>query len=497
MKKVGIIAFLQESNTFVSQPTLLEHFQQDLLLKGGYVRDQLAAAHHEVGGFFAGLEEEQLLAAPLCALRAVPHGAMTAGTLDGLLGWMFACLGAVGPLDGLLVAAHGATVSSGPADVDGYWLGKLREKMGADFPIVSTLDPHANLSAKMVAATDALVAYQTNPHVDQRQRGILAAKILARAVRGECRPTQAAAFPPLAINIEKQLTEEEPCRGIFELARQMEERNDVLSASVILGFPYADVAEMGSSVVVVTDNNPPLAAKLANELGQALWDRREDFVGTFIDPATAIREALTREPPVCLLDMGDNAGGGSPADGTLLAHLLIDQQIADCFVCLYDPVAVQTAESAGVGQKVRLAMGGKTDALHGPPISSVVEVLSLHDGKFTESQPRHGGGTVFNQGRTAIVKTETGLTVMLTSRRQPPFSLSQLTQFGLQPERFRLIVAKGVHAPVAAYRDVCRSFLRVNTPGVTVADMRLLPYQHRRKPMFPFEPDTVWAPEST
>ncbi len=491
--RIGIIAFLQESNTFVSEATTLNHFEEDLLAEGEAVHERLAAAHHEVGGFFAGLEEERLEAVPLFAARAVPHGTMTDDTLEALLSRMFDCLNAAGPLDGLLLAAHGATVSQSVPDVDGYWLGKIRETVGSKTPIVATLDPHANLSPKMVAATDALVAYQTNPHLDQRQRGREAAKILAAAVRGEARPTGAASFPPLAINIERQLTDEEPCRGVFQKAKKLAEREDVLSASVILGFPYADVAEMGSSAVVVTNDNPELVRRLAEELGQMLWERREDFVGTFIDPQDAIQEALAREPPVCLLDMGDNAGGGSPADGTILAHLLIEQR-ANGFVCLYDPAAAQAAEQTGVGRRSRLEMGGKTDDLHGPPISAEVEVLSLHDGLFTESRPRHGGSSRFDQGRTAIVRTDSGLTIMLTSRRQPPFSLSQLTQFGLKPESFRVIVAKGVHAPVAAYREVCRSFIRVNTPGVTAADMRLLPYQHRRRPMFPFEPDTQWSP---
>lgn len=492
--RIGIIALLQESNTFVSQPTFFKHFEEDLLAEGEAVRERLASAHHEVGGFFQGLEEEQLDAVPIFAARAVPHGTMTQDTLSKLLDRMFAGLKQAGRLDGLLLAAHGATVSDGPADVDGYWLSRIRETVGQDFPLVATLDPHANLSEQMVAATDALVAYQTNPHIDQRQRGTLAAKILARTVRGECRPTQAAAFPPLAINIEKQLTEEEPCKGHFQKARQIGAQPGVLSASVILGFPYADVPEMGSSVVVVTDSNPQLATQLANELGQDLWDHREDFVGTFIDPKEAIQLAQKRKPPVCLLDMGDNAGGGSPADGTVLAHHLIDEQIADSFVCLYDPVAVQTAEQAGVGKRIHLAMGGKTDDLHGLPISVEVEILSFHDGQFTETKPRHGGATRFDQGRTAIVKTDSGLTVMLTSRRQPPFSLSQLTQFGIKPQTFRIIVAKGVHAPIAAYREVCNTFIRVNTPGVTTADMRQLTYHRRRKPMFPFEPDTVWSP---
>ena len=493
--RIGIIALLQESNTFVSDATTIEHFEQDLLVEGEAVRERLESAHHEVGGFFAGLKEENLEAVPLFAARAVPHGVMTDQTLPALIARMLNRLNESGPLDGLLVAAHGATVSRSIRDVDGYWLGKLRETLGPDVPIVSTLDPHANLSPGMVAATDALVAYQTNPHIDQRQRGIEAARILGAAVRGECRPTQAAAFPPLAINIEKQLTEEEPCLGVFRLAKQMAERPGVLSASVILGFPYADVPEMGTSAVVVTDNNPALAQELAGELGRALWEKREEFVGTFIDPEEAVRIALTREPPVCLLDMGDNAGGGSPADCTVLAHHLIEQKIADAFVCLYDPAAVQAAEAAGIGRRVSLVMGGRTDDLHGSPISCEVEILSLHEGRFTETQPRHGGGMNFDQGRTAIVKTETGLTVMLTSRRQPPFSLSQLTQLGLDPAAFRILIAKGVHAPVAAYREVCRSFLRVNTPGVTAADMRQLPYHHRRKPMFPFEPNTVWSPE--
>jgi len=51
--------------------------------------------------------------------------------------------------------------------------------------------------------------------------------------------------------------------------------------------------------------------------------------------------------------------------------------------------------------------------------------------------------------------------------------------------------AKGVNAPIAAYAPVCPSMVRVNTMGVTVADMTMLPYKNRRKPMFPFEKNTM------
>jgi microcystin degradation protein MlrC len=97
-----------------------------------------------------------------------------------------------------------------------------------------------------------------------------------------------------------------------------------------------------------------------------------------------------------------------------------------------------------------------------------------------------------DQGPTAVIRTDYGLTIMLTSRRMPPFSLKQLTAQGLIPADFQLLVAKGVNAPVAAYKEVCKHFIRVNTPGCTTADIEQLHYQHRRKPMFPWERDFEW-----
>jgi microcystin degradation protein MlrC len=116
-------------------------------------------------------------------------------------------------------------------------------------------------------------------------------------------------------------------------------------------------------------------------------------------------------------------------------------------------------------------------------------VVGLYDGQFEEPQPRHGGFTKLNQGPTAVIRTDYGLTIMLTSRRMPPFSLRQLTAHGVLPEQHHLLVAKGVNAPVAAYKEVCKNFIRVNTPGVTTADIEKLEYRNRRRPMFPWERD--------
>jgi len=490
--RVGIIALLHESNTFIAQPTTLEHFRANTLLTGAAVRRRFAQTHHEVGGFFEGLEGAGLEAVPIFAARAVPYGTITAEAFAALLDVLFEQLDTVGPLDGILVAPHGATVSQAHPDADGYWLSELRRRVGHRLPIIGTLDAHANLSRQMVAATDALIAYRTNPHLDQRTRGLEAATLMALTLRGEIRPTQAAAFPPLAINIERQLTSDPQWAPLYELADQILQQPEVVSNSLLLGFPYADVAEMGAAAIVVTHGQPELAEQLASRLGQCLWDHRRDFVGQFVSISAALDRAALLAGPICLLDMGDNVGGGSPGDGTHLAQAIQQRRLPHAFVCLYDPPAVQRAAAAGIGARLTMQLGGQTDRLHGEPLTGGFTVLGLYSGKFVEPEPRHGGFTECNQGPTAVVRGEHDLTVMLTSQRMPPFSLQQLVSCGLDPRRFHLLVAKGVHAPVAAYQPICRHLIRVNTPGCTTAEMAQLDFRNRRRPMFPFEPETVW-----
>jgi microcystin degradation protein MlrC len=487
--RVGIIALLQESNTFIAEPTTLGHFEQDLLVEGEEVRARLAAAHHEVGGFFAGLAEEGVEAVPIFAARALPFGIVSAAAFGELINRMDAALDRAGPLDGLLVAPHGATVSADFPDADGYWLTRLRRLLGPATPIIGTLDLHANVSPATVAACDALIAYRTNPHLDQRQRGIDAARLMARTLRGETRPTMAAAFLPLAVNIERQLTAEPPCRTVYDYADAMLKRPGVLSNSVVLGFPYADVPEMGASALVVTNGDEKLAQDMVADLAEFWWQRREEFVGRLISIEQALEQASKLDGTIGLLDMGDNVGGGSPADGTELAHALHRHaQLAPAFVCLYDPEAVRQAAAAGAGAHIRLRVGGKTDDRHGSPFEADIRVRGVYDGRFEETQPRHGGFLKFDQGLTAVVETAEGLIVMLTSRRMVPFSIQQLISCDLVPANFRVLVAKGVHAPVAAYAPVCRHLIRVDTPGVTSANLGRLEYRHRRRPMFPFEP---------
>jgi microcystin degradation protein MlrC len=487
--RVGILGIQHESNTFIATPTSMEDFRRKTLLHGGEVRQKFSGGHHEISGYFEGLADERIDAVPIFVAGATPSGVITGETLAALLEMLWAELDRAGRLDGILAAVHGAAVSETERDMDGHWLTLLRQRVGGTLPIVNTLDPHANLSQRMVEACNASIAYRTNPHLDQRQRGVEAATLMARTLRGEVRPVQAAAMPPVAINIERQLTSAYPCSELFQDAESKGQTPRVLAVSVMLGFPYADVAEMGSAFIAVADGDRALAQRTVDELSTFLINRRDLFVGQMIGVDAALILAMQHPQPVCLLDMGDNVGGGSPGDGTVLAHALHRAGIGPSFVCMYDPQAVLQVmrEGAGVGTKLDITVGGKTDDRHGSPLNLAVTVRGVYDGKFTEPEARHGGMTTHDMGNTAVVESDRGLTIMLTCRRVFPVSLNQLTSCGLDPKSFRVIVAKGVHAPVGAYKAVCPTMIRVNTPGVTTADMTQLDYHHRRRPLFPFE----------
>ncbi|HIK57497.1 MAG TPA: M81 family peptidase, partial [Nitrospinaceae bacterium] len=316
---------------------------------------------------------------------------------------------------------------------------------------------------------------------------------MVKMLRGEINPCQKAVFPPFIMNIEKQCTTETPCKELYELTEKLRERDGILSISILQGFPYADVSEMGSALLAISDGDDGSAEKVLEELSEKLWNSRSQFDGAGVDLETAMESMKKITGRTCLLDMGDNVGGGSPADGTLLAKALITHMVEHSFVCLYDPYATELACSAGIGQSVMLQIGGKTDSNHGPPITAEVKVHGIYSGKFEEKQPRHGGFSSFDQGKTAVVKNNSGLTVMLTTKRMAPFSLEQLYSCGLNPEEFDVIVAKGVNSPLGAYQEVCSHFIRVDTPGVTSANLDYFDYKFRRRPMYPFEKDFDWC----
>ena len=488
MATIAIGGIMHESNTFSNVPTDRAAFESGRLIFGNDLLDIWGEAHHEVGGFIEGASVYDWDLHPTLMAAATPAGRVTDTFFNEIITELIQRVQSIPNLDGVLLALHGAMVVESYPDGDGEVLRRMRHALGADFPIVSTLDHHTNVSEQMVAESTALVIYKTNPHIDQRQRGLQAAEILMRTVHGEIKPTQALAKPQMIFNILHQYTNVEPMHPILQEAAQLETKSNVLAANIAAGYPYADVHEIGPAAVVVTDNNPQLAQAEAERLSEMLWNVHHQLDINLPDAAAAVAQAMKSEAhPVILVEMGDNIGGGSPGDSTFILSELVRQK-ADGFVCiLYAPQEVEVCIRAGVRGEVNLTVGGKSDDLHGSPVPIYGHVRLIHDGYYEETEPRHGGQRYQDQGVTAVVEIEEKNQIVLTSKRQVPFSLHQLYSLGIDPQQMKHIVVKAAIAYRAAYEPIAGKIIEVDTPGLTAVNPLHFTYQNVRRPIFPLD----------
>ncbi len=486
MTTIAIGGIMHESNTFSDTPTDYVAFSHTF---AGNIIKVWGESHHEIGGFIQGSTDYNYTVYPTVMASATPAGRVTDDAFDRLTGMLIQHLKSVPECDGVLLALHGAMVAESYGDGDGEVLRRLRDALGRDLPIVVTLDQHANVSEQMVAESTALVTYKTTPHVDQRQRGLQAAELMMRILKNGVTPTQALAKPPMLLNIRYHVTGAEPMRSILDAAKQVEQAPNILVTNVAVGYPYADVSEAGPSFVVVTDNNPQRAQAEAAQLSDMLWVSRGQLTLDLPDAAQAVQQAISldsSQQPVILVEMGDNIGGGSPGDSTFILAELLRQGASRFVVVVYDPEGVQNCIQAGVGGAVSLEVGGKTDNRHGDPVTINGSVHLIHDGQYIETEPRHGGARYHNQGLTTVIAIEDAL-VVLTSRRQPPFSLQQLYSLGIDPTSMRMIVVKAAVAYRAAYEPIAGNIIEVDTPGLTAVNPLHFEYHNVRRPLFPLD----------
>jgi microcystin degradation protein MlrC len=485
--RIAIAGFMHESNTFNPTVTDRAAFEAQSLVFGADLIDEWRDAHHEVGGFLEAAKVEGFEPVPIVMAWATPSGPVADSVFEEVTGHIIQGIQRHRP-DGLLLALHGAMVAKSYPDADGEVLARLRHALGPTFPIVLTLDLHGNLSSRLIEQCQAAVAYRTYPHVDQRECGRRAASLLVRLLRKEIQPRMALAKPAAIINIMAQDTSCEPMKGLMNAARNLEKQSGILSASVLPGFAYADVPQMGPSVIVVADGDIELARREADRLANEIWKARSQFSCQLPDAATAVSLALKADHrPVILVDTGDNVGGGSAGDGTVLLSEMLRQGATDGVVCLYAPAEVQLCATAGVGAEVTLRVGGKVDRLHGDPVVVTGRVRLLHDGAYVESEPRHGGRRSNFMGPTGLVEIQGRNLLVLNSLRHPPFSLGQLTCLGIEPQRQRILVAKAAIAYKAAYAPIAGTIIEVDTPGLTAVNPARFTYCNIRRPMFPLD----------
>ena len=236
--------------------------------------------------------------------------------------------------------------------------------MGAEIPIVATLDLHAHVSDRMVQAANALVAWETYPHRDAFTTGRRGARMLLGTLGGEFRPTMALSKAPVVVGGVLGGTEgDTPFADVMRLAKSFEERPEVLSTSALMVHPYLDLPDLGGGGIVITNNDFETASELARRLAEYYWTRRFDLEVDVRSPEEAIRQGEEIVGgPVLLAETADCCGGGAAGDSVATLKALLE---TDCegmaLAPVVDPVAAAACHRAGEGSQVTVKVGHALD----------------------------------------------------------------------------------------------------------------------------------------
>ena len=460
--------FYGETNTFSPLLTGRDGFVPMALAERGTPSFAAAFAPvHEAGGEVVGHFNR----------AALPGGTVIRSAYESLRDELLEELASLAPVDLVVLNLHGAMVADGCFDCEGDVLERVRALIGPATPIVAALDPHAHLSKAMMSNADILLAYREYPHTDEAETFAQAVRLGVAAAARRIQPRMCAV--PCG-QIAEYHTTREPMRGIVAAMRSWEARGGVLAVSLIHGFPWGDVPDMGSQALVVTDGEPALARELAVELAGRIRAVR----GRTAHEVLPFEEALTRAQslpgPVLVADVSDNPGGGAPGDSTFLLRSLLARGTPAAVGPLWDPLAVRLAQYAGAGARVRLRVGGKTAISSGQPVDVDAVVI--------ESVPRLRtdgvGGYEVDYGPSVSLRIGK-LELVLTTEREQAMNPAMFAALGIRLEDKQVIVVKSAQHFRAGYGPIAARVLHASSPGALNLDFASIPYRFADRRLWP------------
>ncbi|GAB2601205.1 M81 family metallopeptidase [Pseudactinotalea suaedae] len=478
--RIAVGGIYHETNTFAVGSTGLDGFAAYQHFVGEDLR-RMAGTRSETGGFLTALERAAATVVPTAYAAAVPSATVTHADYEVLRDAILTRIAAT-PVDGVLLTLHGAMVTDGSGDPDGDLVQAVRELVGPDVPIAVTIDLHANVSDAMASGVQALVAYDTYPHIDMYERGQEAADLLLGVLRtGQPRSIVHRKLPFMTAP-GMQATDGDPMRDLISLAHRIE-REGELQVSLAPGFSYADVDATGFSVIV-SGADQAAVAEAGATMAAAVDAAKERFVYEALSVAEACDLARGDENrPVILVDAADNIGGGAPGDGTAILEQWLTDGGTGLVVTIADPESVERAIAVGPGASVQLELGAKTDDAHGTPVSVEATVLRVTDGRYRQLGTYNRGYEV-SMGRTVVLDVA-GNTVVVSELKAMPFDAQQLISQGIEPAEADAIVVKSAIAWRAAYGDVAGTVLEVDTPGICTSRLDRLSWSPARAAMLP------------
>ena len=480
--RIAVGGFLHESHSFAPRPTGWAEFVQPgglpPLRSGPAMLDTVRGTSVAAAGALAEAATAGATVVPLTWCFANPAGSVEDQAFERIAALI--CAGLVdalerGPLDGVYLDLHGAAMADSFPDAEGELLRRVRDVLGT-VPVTVSLDPHANLTAAMVDRCDAAVPYRTYPHVDMREAGAGAVRLLLHRIGAG---PFARAYRQLDywMPITSQCTLVEPMRGVMAERARIASRPGVIELAWCFGFPYADFPGCGPALAAYADTREA-ADQAADDFLAYLQGQELEFGSEILSARDAVTAAMG-EPrgPVVIADTQDNPGGGGHGDTTGLLSELVRQGARGAVVCLInDAESAGRCHDAGQGGTVRLSLGGKSD---GVPLPVEATVLMLTDGQFTLTGPM-GGGNPANLGPMALIEVAPGIRVVVASRKMQALDQAILRHVGIEPAACPIIALKSSVHFRADFGPLASRVIVAAAPGPVAADPASLPFRHLR-----------------
>ena len=482
--RIAIGGFLHESHSFAPRPTAYADFVQPGgfpgLCRGPALLPAVRGCANAVAGAIAAAEAAGAVLVPLAWCIANPAGPVQDAAFERIAALICAELSAAldaGPLDGVYLDLHGAALAEGFPDAEGELLRRVRRIVGA-VPVTASLDPHANLTLQMVEESDALAPYLTYPHVDMRDAGVRAMRLLLDRIARGAPYAKAFRQGDFWIPITSQCTLVDPMAAVMAERAAILARTGAAELAWCFAFPYADFPGCGPALAAYAATQAA-ADDAADTLLAAVHAREGGFRMDVVPAGEAVAAAIRAAGPggpVVIADTQDNPGGGGHGDTTGLLRELLAQGASGAVVCLInDADSAAACHAAGEGATVTLSLGGKSD---GVPLAVTAEVLRLTDGRFTLTGPMAAGNPA-NLGPCAVVGVD-GVRVLVVSRKMQAYDQAIPRHAGIEPAEASILVLKSSVHFRADFGPMARQVIVAAAPGPVVADPATLPFRHLR-----------------
>ncbi|MCR0981308.1 M81 family metallopeptidase [Roseomonas populi] len=482
--RIAIGGFQHESHSFAPVPTRWDDFLNPggwpVPQRGATLLDGLRNTGVPAAGAIQAAERSGIEIVPLAWAFANPAGPVQAEAFERVTAFIVSELSdalARAPLDGIYLDLHGAMVAEEFPDAEGELLRRVRALAGPDVPIACSLDPHCNLTAAMVERADALAPYRTYPHIDMKQAGARAIRLLVERMRRGRPFARAYRQVDFWLPITSQCTLVPPMSEVYAERERIATRHGVSELAFCFGFPYADFPGCGMAVAAFASDQA--AADAAADEFLALLNRRErDFAGEILPADRAVAEAIrvNASRPVIIADTQDNPGGGGHGDTTGLLAELVRQNARKAVVgSINDPESAAACHRAGEGATVSLKLGGRSD---GAPLEVTARVLRLSNGRFTCTGAMAGGNPA-DLGPSALVAIG-GVRAIVTSRKMQAYDLALFRHIGVEPAQEGIVVVKSSVHFRADFQPIAERVIVAAAPGPVVADPATLPFRHLR-----------------